>query len=212
MTDPMFSTPIGARTLRDLPVVPRGFYQRQTETVARELLGKIVIRRSKGEVAGVRLTEVEAYLGAADRACHTYGGRRTDRVRTMWGPAGHAYVYLIYGMHHCLNVVTVGPGVGEAVLIRGGVPVTGLGVIRTRRGCRVRDGSLCDGPGKLCRALAITRDDDGADLCDRAAGLWVCDDGLEVPAALVDRSPRVGVGYAGDAAAWPLRFRLKIEN
>jgi len=184
----------------------RGFYQRPTVDVARDLLGKIVVRRNgEGDVA-VRLTEVEAYVGVDDPACHTSGGRRTERVRSMWGEAGHAYVYLIYGLHHCLNVVTVGEGVGEAVLIRAGVVVSGWDLVRCRRGARVADRSLTDGPGKLCQALAVTRGDDGIDLCDPVGGLWICDDGFAVEESRCERHARVGVEHAGEAATWPLRF------
>lgn len=189
-------------------MLTRGFYQRPTDEVARRLLGKIVVRTTAEGVTAVRITEVEAYLGVGDPACHTYGGRRTPRTATMWGEAGFAYVYLIYGLHSCLNVVTVGEGAPEAVLIRGGTPVRGAELIRARRGRSVAERSLTDGPGKLCRALAITRADDGADLCDGHGGLAVVSDGCEVAEDRVIRSPRIGVDYAGEAALWPLRFRI----
>jgi len=156
----------------------------------------------------VRLTEVEAYLGISDPACHTFAGRRTERTQTMWGEAGHAYIYLVYGLYSCLNVVTVGPGQPEAVLIRGAVVDGGLEIVRSRRGPKVGEASLTDGPGKLCQALAITRSDDGIDLCTADSALKICGDGFEVPESQVIRSPRVGVDYAGEAASWPLRFRI----
>jgi DNA-3-methyladenine glycosylase len=190
------------------PLLARGFYQRPTEVVARELLGKLLVRESPEGAVTIRLTEVEAYLGVDDAACHTFGGRRTARTETMWGEAGHAYVYLVYGLHSCLNVVTVGPGQPEAVLLRGGVVESGRELARARRGDGVGEKSLADGPGKLCRALAVSRDDDGADLCARASGLTIRDDGLRVADARVRRLSRVGVAYAGPAAAWPLRFVL----
>lgn len=186
----------------------RGFYQRPTEEVARGLLGKILIRRSPDGVAAVRISEVESYLGVDDPACHTFGGRRTRRTETMWGAAGVAYVYLIYGIHSCLNVVTVGEGAPEAVLIRGGWPLLGLDLIRSRRGPRVADRSLADGPGKLCRALDVTLRDDGCDLCRPGRAMAVLTDGLEVTESEIIRSPRVGVDYAGEAAGWPLRLRV----
>ena len=194
------------------PVLPRDSYKRTTEVVARELLGKLLVRTdSDGDVV-VRLTEVESYLGIDDPACHTCGGRRTPRTETMWGEAGHAYVFLIYGLHNCLNVVTVGPGHPEAVLIRGGVVEKGLEIVRARRGPKVGERSLTDGPGKMCQALAITRLDDGIDLCAPDSALQICDDGFEVLESLVQRLPRVGVDYAGEAASWPLRFRFDCEN
>ena len=200
------TAPPDVDVLLRFPVLNAGFYQRSTVEVAQGLLGKVVVRQNREGVAAVRLTEVEAYLGAEDPACHTFGGRRTPRTEAMWGDAGRAYVYLIYGLHHCLNVVTVGEGVGEAVLLRGGIPVAGIEKIRARRGAGMPTGRLTDGPGKLCQALAITRSQNGLNLCGTEGGLWLCDDGWRVREGGMERSPRVGVGYAGDAAAWPLRF------
>jgi DNA-3-methyladenine glycosylase len=188
------------------PVLAREFYQRSTEDVARDLLGKLVVRAHPEGVTVVRLTEVEAYLGVDDPACHTYGGRRTRRTETMWGEAGHAYVYLVYGLHHCLNVVTVGPDHPEAVLLRGADVLEGLELVRARRGSSVREGSLTDGPGKLCQALAVGREDDGADLCRLDSLLRIHDDGFDTEGCLVRRLPRVGVDYAGEASSWPLRL------
>jgi DNA-3-methyladenine glycosylase len=188
------------------PVLAREFYQRPTELVARELLGKLLVRVHMDDVIVVRITEVEAYLGVDDPACHTYGGRRTPRTETMWGPAGRAYVYMVYGLHHCLNVVTAGKGSAEAVLIRGAEIIRGHAVIRSNRGAAVPARSLIDGPGKLCQALAITRDHDGLDLCRRRTVLSIRDDGFDRLGARVVRLPRVGVAYAGEAASWPLRY------
>ena len=184
----------------------REFYQRPTVEVAHDLLGKLLVRRCREGTVAVRLVEVEAYLGPADPACHTYGGRRTRRVATMWGAAGHAYVYLIYGVHHCLNLVTVGGGAGEAVLVRGATVVRGRDLARRRRGPGIAERSLTDGPGKLGQALAISLADDGCDVCDPRSRLWLCDDGVRIGASSCGRGPRVGVRYAGAAAAWPLRF------
>ena len=187
-------------------MLSRGFYQRPTVEVARDLLGKVLVRSGREGTVAVRLTEVEAYLGPDDPACHTFGGRRTPRVRSMWGAAGYAYVYLVYGVHHCLNFVTVGRGAGEAVLARTAVPVFGHELIRRRRGSKVAGGELCNGPGKLSQALAITRNDDGRDLCSRRPRIYLVDCGIEVRESDVRRGPRVGVSYAGEAAHWPLRF------
>lgn len=174
--------------------------------MARELLGKLLVRTHRDGSVVLRLIEVEAYLGIDDPACHTRGGRRTPRNETMWGDAGHAYVYQVYGLHHCLNVVTLGPGRPEAVLIRGGLIEVGRDIVRRRRGPRVEDRSLTDGPGKLCQALAVTRVDDGVDLCSPDSVLRICDDGTLVSEDRVRRLPRVGVDYAGAAASWPLRL------
>ena len=174
--------------------------------MARDLLGKLLVRGHPDGLVVVRLTDVEAYLGVEDPACHTYRGRRTARTETMWGEAGHAYVYLVYGMHHCLNVVTGGPERPEAVLIRGAAVVGGHALVRRRRGPRIRESSLVDGPGKLCQALEINRADDGTDLCSDRSSLRICDDGTSIADASIRRLPRVGVDYAGEAASWPLRL------
>lgn len=186
-------------------MLEREFYQRPTPEVARGLLGMLLIRRTPDGVVGLRITEVEAYLGVADRACHTFGGRRTERVRSMWGAAGHAYVYLIYGVHHCLNLVTVGPGVGEAVLVRGGLTVHGHALARSRRGV-AEDSNLTNGPGKICQALAVDRSLDGFDVCRGRRALWVADDGVRPDERAVRVTPRIGVGSAAEAAHWPLRY------
>jgi len=117
----------------------------------------------------------------------------------------------VYGLHNCFNVVTVGPERPEAVLVRGGVVVEGMDLVRVRRGPLVGERSLTDGPGKLCQALAITRDDDGLDLCSPESTLQICDDGVEVPEGRVRRVPRVGVDFAGEAALWPLRLACNIN-
>lgn len=189
-------------------MLPCGFYQRPTEDVARDLLGKILVCSKPEGTVAVRINEVEAYLGVEDPACHTFGGRRTPRTETMWGRAGVAYVYLIYGIHNCLNVVTVGEGSPEAVLLRGAEPVAGRSLIRERRGPRVAEHELTDGPGKLCQALAVSRDDDGTDLCTPGARLTIRDTPALVDDEVIRSLPRVGVDYAGEAAAWPLRFLL----
>ena len=124
----------------------------------------------------------------------------------MWGPPGRAYIYLVYGLHHCLNAVTGPAGSPGAVLVRGGVPVVGGELIRARRGPGPPSARLTDGPGKLCQALALSRAEDGLDLCDRGSGLCLVDDGVPVPDAEVERTPRIGIAYAGEAASWPLRF------
>jgi DNA-3-methyladenine glycosylase len=188
------------------PLLSRKFYQRPTAAVARDLLGKVLVRQSADGTVVLRINEVEAYLGAADPACHTFGGRRTARTETMWGEAGRAYVYLVYGLHSCLNVVTVGPERPEAVLVRGGTVEHGLDLVRARRGVKVASRSLADGPGKLCQAIAVTRADDGTDLCSTRSRLTIRDDGVRVGEERVRTLPRVGVDYAGEAARWPLRF------
>ena len=184
--------------------VGREFYQRPTAVVARDVLGKLLVHRSPSGLVALRVAETEAYVGPDDRAAHTWRGRRTARVRSMWGPPGHAYVYLIYGLHWCLNLVTGAESGGEAVLVRGGSVVAGHALVRDRRGGNVAPRDLTNGPGKVCQALAVNREHDGVDLCGPRARLFLADDGTEPHH--IRATPRIGVGYAGEAAAWPLRF------
>jgi DNA-3-methyladenine glycosylase len=191
-----------------LRALPLSFYRRPAEAVARDLLGRFVVREVAGVRLVVKLVETEAYLGAPDRASHAWGGRRTARNESLYLPGGHAYVYFIYGMHFCLNAVTGEAGEGGAVLLRAGEPVAGMDVLREHRGLArpPRPGDLGGGPGKLCQALAIDRALDGVRL-DR--GPLRIAAGEPVAEEAVARGPRVGVDYAGEAAAWPLRFAIR---
>jgi DNA-3-methyladenine glycosylase len=172
-------------------VLPRIYFNRPTLTVARSLVGKYLIRCIDGrEIAG-KIVEVEAYVGSEDKACHASKGR-TQRTDVMFGPAGVAYVYLIYGMYHCLNVVTEREECPSAVLIRA-IEI---------------DGELIDGPGRLCRALQIDRRLNRADLTT-GESIWFEDRGVLVEKADVVVHPRIGVDYAGEWAKKPWRFRLR---
>ena len=184
----------------------RAFFLQPTLRVARALLGMVLVHESTYGVTAGRIVEVEAYRGPADRAAHSFGGRRTARNEVMYGPAGHAYVYFVYGMHWCVNVVTQPPGVPEAVLVRALEPLAGLDLMQVRRGHAVPDWRLCRGPGALCRAMGITRDRNGADLLDGPLRLL---EGDAVPAARVARTPRIGVDYAGAHAAHRWRFVVR---
>ena len=219
--------------------LPATFYRRDTEVIARDLLGCRLTRQlPDGTTRSVILVETEAYLGVKDRAAHTWNGRRTARVEPMWGEGGHAYVYFVYGMHFCMNVVTRRAGVPEAVLLRAGVSEErweegrkkrislkvnraeerdGAGAQAARRGSAAgrRPSSLSkqnfplsllllSGPAKLCAYLEVTTALSGASLSG--------------PELVLSRGPqarfdvlvglRVGVDYAGEAAAWPLRFAV----
>jgi DNA-3-methyladenine glycosylase len=183
------------------PPLPRSFYARPTATVARELLGKLIVRRRESAPpVMVRIVEVEAYLGERDAASHARRGP-TPRAAIMFGPPGHLYVYLIYGMHHCMNFVARQDQSAGAVLVRAAAPLepvpgpAALGLARA-----------FSGPGKLCAALGITRVHTGLDLCAARAELYVADDG--VPPPRIACSPRVGVEYAGRWARRRLRFSI----
>lgn len=175
----------------------RPFFARDAATVARELLGCLLVRRTPGGDRFCRIAETEAYVGAHDLACHASKGR-TPRTEPMFGEAGHAYVYFVYGMHHLLNVVTGPVGDPQAVLIRG---AEGWPVLRTQ------DTSLA-GPAKLCKALGITTQaHNRQDVCAGGEIHF-----LARPAALTETvgvSPRIGVDYAGEWAPKPLRFYLR---
>jgi DNA-3-methyladenine glycosylase len=190
--------------------LPPSFYRRPAEIVARDLLGRYLVREWKVERLVLRLVEVEAYLGAPDRASHAWDGRRTPRNASLYLPGGHAYVYFIYGMHFCLNAVTGNADVGSAVLLRAGAPVEGEERMTENRGWlkQVRPGDLAGGPGKLCQALGVGRDLDGV-LLDRSP-LYITK-GEPVKEEQIVASPRIGVDYAGEAAAWPLRFSVAGE-
>jgi len=171
--------------------LPRAFYQQSTIDVAKQLLGKYLVRQHAEGLTVGRIVETEAYVGPQDLACHASKGR-TARTEVMFGPAGHAYVYFIYGFYYMLNLVTERQDHPAAVLIRAAEPVTGLDLMKARRRLeKLRD--LASGPGKLCQAFAIDRSLNGADLCD---GILYIEDHGE-PQPKFQATPRIGVDYAG---------------
>ena len=181
-------------------------------TVARRLLGQRLVRVMDGRRLSGTIVEVEAYLGADDRAAHTFNGRRTPRNESMYLSGGHAYVYFTYGMHYCLNVVCGAPGDGVAVLVRAIEPTEGLDLMFARRPKARRETDLCSGPAKLTQALAIDRSLDGEDL--RTSGVLLIER-LRVramPAPRIATTGRIGVQYAGDWADRPLRFHIRDNS
>jgi len=178
-------------------------------TTARRLLGQELVHVVDGHRLAGRIVEVEAYLGAADRAAHTFGGRRSARNASMWAGGGHAYVYFVYGMHHCLNVVCGPTGSGTAVLVRALEPTEGIEAMFARRPAARRPTDLCSGPGRLTQALGIDLAHDGCDL-RRDAALWI-EERCARPLgdARVAVTPRVGVAYAGRWARRRLRFLIR---
>ena len=169
--------------------------------MAPALLGKTLVH---GETGGV-IVETEAYVGPLDRACHAFGGKRTKRTEPLFGEAGHAYVYLIYGMYCCLNVVTGLPGEPQCVLIRALRPTLGLEEMALRRGGKP-ERELCRGPGKLCQALEIGR---GLNTRDMTAGDFAILDGEDIPEAGIERTKRINIDYAGPDRDNPWRFTVK---
>ena len=178
--------------------LPRTFYARPSLEVARDLLGRLLVRDTPEGRVVLRLTEVEAYAGSDDPGSHAYRGR-TPRTAVMFGEAGHAYVYFPYGMHVCVNVVTGPVGEASAVLLRAGQVVEGAALAHARRG-EVADRDLARGPARLTVALAIDRDLDGADLV-RPRGLFLAA-GAPVPDDAVATGPRVGVAGEGGIRPW----------
>jgi DNA-3-methyladenine glycosylase len=197
----------------------RAFFARDTLTVARDLLGKRLVRVLEGERVSGMIVETEAYVGEEDEASHASPGP-TERNASMYKAAGHAYVYLIYGMYHCFNVVTEREGFPAAVLIRALEPLEGVDVMRERRG-RIGAGGarsgedlrkLTGGPGRLCQALVIDRRHDGADLCaaEGSRQALFLEVGECVPDAAVATSPRINV--RGDEAAVSAPWRFYVEG
>jgi DNA-3-methyladenine glycosylase len=189
---------------------PPAFYDRDPRVVARELLGAVLACRTPDGVASGRVVETEAYLGPHDPACHAVAGR-TARTWHLHGPPGVAYVYRIYGLHWCVNAVTLPEGVGSAVLVRALEPLDGVALMRARRPGVRRDQDLTNGPGKLCVALGIDARFDGRPLDGRAprggaendAGALTLRAGAPVSDDAVVVTPRIGITRAAD---WPLRY------
>ncbi len=196
-------------------------YMGDTVALARKLIGQYLVRRYRGELLVCRITETEAYVGAIDKACHAYGYHKTKRNATMFGPAGHAYIYLIYGMHACLNFVTNAEGEPDAVLLRGLEPVYGQDTL-----CCLRYGkpwneltayqrkNFLNGPGKCCKALSLDTSLDGLDL--EGDELFICSSPADVDISVASPPPyavatgkRIGIDYAEEAVDFPWRFTLQ---
>ena len=170
--------------------LPRSFFTRSTLQVARQLLGSRLVRIEGGKRVAGLIIEAEAYRGEEDQGCHARAGR-TPRTRIMFGPPGHAYVYFTYGMHWMLNFVTEEEGFPAAVLIRALLPTEGLSIIASRRNTQPQK-HWTDGPGKICQALVIDGEFNGADLCRADAHLFV-ENGDPIPDQSVTIGPRVGL-------------------
>ncbi len=181
--------------LKTSSILPAGFYARNAERVARDVLGKVLVH---GRTAG-RIVEVEAYLGTEDLAAHASRGL-TNRTRVLFGPPGHAYVYLIYGVYECLNLVAEPEGRAGCVLIRALEPLSGLMRMRKRRPAARKVEDLCSGPGKLTLAMGITRALNGAPVTGGDLTVRAPEAAEPMDIAV---SPRIGITHCAD---WPLRF------
>lgn len=188
-------------------ILPSEFYARPAETVARELIGTRIVSTVGGLEAIGRIVETEAYVGPHDDASHAAARTgRTTRNAAMFGLPGTAYVYRIYGVHWCLNVVTDREDYGAAVLVRAVEVIAGQEIMRQRRGRNVPDRALCSGPGNLARSLGVTGDLDGHSLALEPLSIRA---GESVPDSAVGVSPRIGITRAAD---WPLRFFEKSNS
>ena len=184
------------------------FYgRRSVVTVARDLLGKVLVTEFDGMRTSGRIVEVEAYNGIADRASHAWSGRRTARTEVMFGSGGTAYVYLIYGIHHLFNVVTNRRDVPHAVLVRALEPLDGIPVMLQRMKRERVDHTLTRGPGNLSKAMGLLTRHTGLSLLEDL--IWIGDDGYRVKRGDIVATPRIGVDYAGVDAGLPYRFFIK---
>jgi DNA-3-methyladenine glycosylase len=183
-----------------LAPLPRSFYERPVLEVARDAVGKRLVHVTQAGVLVGRIVETEAYRGPEDRAAHSFGGRRTARTEAMFGPAGRAYIFLVYGLHWHLNLVTGREGEPHAVLIRAVEPLLGQELMALQRGMSSERRELTNGPGKVCAAFGIDRRWYGTDLTEPP--LYLSDG----PRGSVHRSPRIGVDYALEWAEKPWRF------
>ena len=182
------------------------FYLRDdVVAIAQELLGTILVTEWEGVRTTARIVETEAYRGPEDKASHAYNNRRTARTEVMFGPGGHAYVYLCYGIHHLFNVVTGPAEIPHAVLVRAVEPLVGIDIMMARRQ-RTQPKKLTSGPGLVGQALGLSTIHSGLALTT-GDSIWIEAQGLEKDEAIVS-SPRIGVDYAGECATWPWRFYL----
>lgn len=190
----------------------REFYNRDSIIVARELLGKTLVHEVDGQKISAKIVEVEAYMGIEDKAAHSYGGRRTPRVEVMYGGAGFSYVFIIYGMYYCFNIVTREEGNPQAVLIRAVEPIEGFDLMAQNRFkklynqlSKIQIKGITNGPGKLCNALLIDKELNGEDLC--GSKLYV-EEGQGEKFTVIS-SKRVGIDYAEEAKDYLWRFYIK---
>jgi len=183
------------------------FYQKDAVQAARDLLGKIIVRKYDGKTITVKIVETEAYCGAEDKASHAHNNKKTKRTAPMFKEGGHAYIYLIYGMYYCLNVVTAAENNPHAVLIRGVEPLKGLKYIKENRQIKSsRSKDLTNGPGKLSQALKIDKSFDGCNLVENNS-LYLTDGGTED--FEIESSPRVNIDYAEEYKDKKWRFFIK---
>lgn len=188
--------------------IPLSFYSRKNVVqIARDLLGKIVVTDIDGFITSGRIVETEAYVGFTDKASHSFGGRRTARNEHMYADAGTAYIYVCYGLHQMLNIVTNEKEIPDAVLIRAIEPVEGIEIMARRTGKLISDKTITRGPGNVGKALGIFKRHSGLHLLDEQ--IYLLDDGIKISIEETGTSKRIGVESAGADALLPYRFYVK---
>jgi len=198
----------------DLSRLDRSFYSKNAVKLSKDLLGKYLVHSMDGKELIGKIVEVEAYMGVGDKAAHSYNGRRTARTEVMYGEEGHAYVYLIYGMYYCLNVVAAKEGIAQAVLIRALEPIKGSEIMAVYRYGKALGElkksqiiNLTNGPGKLCKALNIEKEYNGEDLTGNR--LFICENRSFKEEYDIVETKRIGIDYAQEAKYFPWRFYIK---
>ena len=190
--------------------IPLSFYTRKDVVlIAKELIGKIIVTNFDGIITSGRIVETEAYVGITDKASHSYNKKRTARNEHMYATAGTAYVYICYGLHQMLNIVTNSKDVPDAILIRAIEPIWGIDIMQKRTGKKILDKTLTRGPGNVGKALGIFKYHSGLNLLDEE--IYLLNDGFKIPKDKIGISKRIGVESAGADALLPYRFYLK-EN
>ena len=190
----------------------RDFFNRDTVNVAKELIGKYIVRKTKGGNIIGKIIEVEAYLGPSDKACHSYNYKKTDRTKPMYMIPGTLYIYLIYGMYYCMNVITESQGIPCAVLIRKLYPIQGIELMKERRNVKIGKNfkNLMDGPGKLCMAMDITKEKfNGTDSCAENSDLFFSM-GTQIKSDQILTGTRIGIDYAEEDKDKMLRFWIEL--
>lgn len=198
--------------------LPRDFFERDTITVAKELLGKILVHEVSGRRLCGKIVETEAYCGITDKAAHSYGGKLTPRVKPMYGMAGTSYIYFIYGMYNCFNIVTQAEGIPEAVLIRALEPLTEFDFISQNRfkenynklkASKIK--ALSNGPGKLCIAFSLDRSLNNYDMCKYHSCFYI-ESPVKNNSPEIVSAKRIGIDYAEEFKDKPWRFYIKDNN
>ena len=186
----------------------RDFYLGDTLDLGKRLLGKVIVTNKNGITTRARIVETECYIGPYDKAAHSYGGKRNGRCEVQYKEGGYVYIYMIYGMYYCFNIVTAKKDMPESVLIRAAEPIDGIDEMKKRRKTN-NIKNLLNGPGKLTMALGITKEDYGKDLCGDE--IYIEDDGYKLSQEDIEESKRINIDYAEEAKDFLWRFTIK-EN